>query len=47
MNIILDYLFSIVIIIFVGYVLYEHFRSHRSDKYHNDSWRERRRNKYK
>lgn len=42
-----EYLFSILALIIVGYIMYKHFTSHPSDKYHNDSWRVKRRNKYK
>lgn len=42
---VIEYIFSAIIIIFVGYICYQHFTSHPSDKYHNDSWKEKRRRK--
>jgi len=38
---ILDFIFSLIGLIFVAWMVWEKFKSHPSDKYHNDSWRTR------
>jgi hypothetical protein len=43
----LEYVVSVVLFVIAGYICYLKFKSHPSDKYHNDSWKEQRRKKNK
>jgi hypothetical protein len=43
----LEIVVAVIVILIVGYMVYQYFISHPSDKYHNESWKEKRRkNKY-